>query len=553
MQTQAQNWNMQQQQQQQVDVRPVLRTNDEGFIEGGSSQSSAPTPVHSEQQSPSALLTIQILDMVKRCSAEEQFDIMSQLIQQMPLQQIGKLQEQIKAIMTPKAVQYVDFISQLPQELSVHIAQLLCRNLIDLQNAQLVSSRWKSVFSQESVYKTRFRFKQQVEDWKLNQKILKDHPTTWRHLCEQQERLQQRWRQLNDDGMMHIRHINGHRDGIYSVMYDGKNRQIISGSRDRTVRVWDIETGEQLHVMNGHSQSVLTVAFNDDLVVTGSSDSTIKVWDRRNQYALLHTIHGHSESVLNVVLDDDHNIVSASKDKTIKIWQRQLENDQWELITTCTGHKAAVNSISVQKGLMVSASGDRIIKVWDFVKKDGTCLRDLVGHARGIAAIHFDGTYVASGSSDQTIKLWNVHTGQLLKSFVAHSDLVRTLQFNNNFLISGGYDGVVKVWDMKRILHQSLPGSQSSENNDMDIEGGGVANNNNNGGGILLYEFQNLHTNRVFKIDFSWHYIISCSQDGRICVRDIAADQQQPVRSNSTGNLDLSASTSGGIDAKYFD
>lgn len=101
----------------------------------------------------------------------------------------------------------------------------------------------------------------------------------------------------------------------------------------------------------------------------------------------------------------------------------------YKLLRTQNGHNAAVNSVIVGQHLMVSASGDRLIKVWNYA--DGAAVRDLVGHQRGIACIDFNGDVVVSGSSDQCVIVWNVHTGQALWTIEhAHSDLVRTIAFN---------------------------------------------------------------------------------------------------------------------------
>ena len=70
---------------------------------------------------------------------------------------------------------------------------------------------------------------------------------------------------------------------------------------------------------------------------------------------------------------------------------------------TLTGHRAAVNAVQYSDGLIVSASGDRSIKIWDL---EGRELRTILGHSRGVACVQFNGSLIVSGSSDQTIRVW---------------------------------------------------------------------------------------------------------------------------------------------------
>lgn len=93
------------------------------------------------------------------------------------------------------------------------------------------------------------------------------------------------------------------------------------------------------------------------------------------------------------------------------------------------------------------------------------CLRTFDSHSRGIACVEFDGKWIVSGSSDQTIKVWNAETGECLHTLVGHTDLVRTLQLDAEAdrIISGSYDGSLKIWSLSqgqlvRTLGQAIEG-----------------------------------------------------------------------------------------------
>ncbi|KAI8994315.1 WD40-repeat-containing domain protein [Gaertneriomyces semiglobifer] len=310
-----------------------------------------------------------------------------------------------------------------------------------------------------------------------SEKELTHTPTlSWKHIYHQRILLEHNWR----EGHYDTKTLIGHAEAIYCLQFD--DDKVISGSRDDTIKIWDIRTGGCRATLHGHLGSVLCLQYDDKRIISGSSDSTIRIWDLatcRN----IRTLQGHSESVLNVKFDTKY-IVSCSKDTTVVIWSTKTG----KRLRTLVSHRAAVNAIQYENGLVVSASGDRQIKVWDV--KTGRELKNLVGHTRGIACIQFDGRTIVSGSSDHTIKVWDVQTGANLMTLTGHANLVRTLQFNSVRIVSGSYDETLKVWDMKT--------------------------------GTKLLDLKGGHTSRVFKLQFSDTKIVSCSQD-QVCVLAITS------------------------------
>ncbi|RIA95530.1 WD40-repeat-containing domain protein [Glomus cerebriforme] len=298
----------------------------------------------------------------------------------------------------------------------------------------------------------------------------------WKYLYHQRSLLEHHWHK----GIYSIRKLPGHTESIYCIQFD--EHKIISGSRDDTIKVWDIKTGYCIRTYRGHRQSVLCLQYDDNLIVSGSSDTTIIIWNLATG-EIIRTLEGHSESVLNLRFNDNH-IVSCSKDRTVRIWNRETG----VCLRVLCGHRAAVNAIQFKDGCVVSASGDRTIKLWSLVS--GQCLRTFDGHSRGIACIQFDGNIIISGSSDKTIKVFDVHTGACLSTLVGHTDLVRTLQFDKNRIVSGSYDETLRVWDLKT--------------------------------GELQSNLIHGHTSRIFKLQFNTTKIISCSQDQKIIIWDFA-------------------------------
>ncbi|KAF9193349.1 hypothetical protein BGZ51_003623 [Haplosporangium sp. Z 767] len=312
----------------------------------------------------------------------------------------------------------------------------------------------------------------------------------WKFLCKQRRQLERNWSQ----GIHSARELPGHTEGIYCIQFD--EHKIVSGSRDNTIKIWDVATGLCLRTYTGHTASVLCLQYDDDRIVSGSSDTTIHVWDL-NTGRPLQRLAGHADSVLSLRFENDI-VVSCSKDRTVRIWKISTG----EMIRTLVGHRAAVNAVQFSPEsaapspftgsprIVVSASGDKTIKIWSF--ETGDCLRTLEGHIRGIACIQFEGNLVISGSSDKSIKIWDISRGECVKTLVGHEGLVRTLQFSGGRIISGGYDETLKVWDQES--------------------------------GKLLADFKGRHSHRVFKLQFNDSKIVSCSQDQKIIVWDFAVE-----------------------------
>ena len=236
-----------------------------------------------------------------------------------------------------------------------------------------------------------------------------------------------------------------------AVMPDG--RRAVSASRDRTLKVWDLETGEVLRTLEGHSGVVMAVAVTPDSrqAISASGDRTLKVWDIETG-EVLRTLEGHSDMVRAVaVTPDGRQTVSASGDRPLKVW----DIETGEVLRTLEGHSDMVRAVAVTPNdghQAISASGDRTLKVWDI--ETGEVLRTLEGHSGVVMAVAVtpnDGHRVVSTSSDCTLKVWDIETGEVLRTLEGHSGWVRGVA-----VMPGGYravsasnDHTLKVWDIE--------------------------------------------------------------------------------------------------------
>jgi F-box and WD-40 domain protein 1/11 len=284
----------------------------------------------------------------------------------------------------------------------------------------------------------------------------------WKYLYSMRRRLELNW-ERNRYTNFQFPHPDypqeGHSECIYSLQFN--SQYLVSGSRDKTLRVWDMRTQRLLRILQAHAGSVLCLQFDsdpdEDIIVSGSSDSDVILWRFSTGQVLQRLTHAHRESVLNVKFDK-RILVTCSKDKTIKIFNRTALRpgdlgfrevqpvprhvrpygydmsplDDVRLIKPYTmigvldGHGAAVNAVQIYEREVVSASGDRHVKVWDWPNQ--VCTRTIVGHTKGIACVQYDGRRIVSGSSDFEVKVFDRQTGLEVASLRSHSSLVRTVQ-----------------------------------------------------------------------------------------------------------------------------
>ena len=116
--------------------------------------------------------------------------------------------------------------------------------------------------------------------------------------------------------------LEGHTDLVGSVGFSPDGRRIVSGSSDKSVRVWDSSTGEVQNVLEGHAHSVWSVGFSPDgrRIVSGSWDKSVRVWDSSTG-EVQNVLEGHTDSVHSVAFSPDgRHIVSGSQDKSVRVW-----------------------------------------------------------------------------------------------------------------------------------------------------------------------------------------------------------------------------------------
>ncbi len=260
--------------------------------------------------------------------------------------------------------------------------------------------------------------------------------------------LDERREQELPQGVKLLRTLEGHEDIILSVAFDPMGRMLVSGSYDRTVKLWDVASGKLLHTLGGHTNRIYSVAFSPSgrMLASGSNDKTVKLWDVASG-KLLRTLEGHRDYVTSVAFNPSGGtLASGSNDSTVKLW----DVASGKLLRTLEGHRIAVFSVAFNStgGTLASGGYYNIVKLWHATS--GKLLHTLEGHEDYILNVAFDpsGGTLASGSNDKTVKLWDVASGKLLRTLEGHTNGIDAVSFSmdGRLLASKSKDGTVRLW-----------------------------------------------------------------------------------------------------------
>lgn len=360
-----------------------------------------------------------------------------------------------------------------------------------------------------------------------------------------------------------IRTFHGHKEGINAVVATPDRRFVISGSDDSTMRLWELATAKCLRTFTGHTDQVSTIAITStgQFVISGSRDATLRLWDLDPPEAQRY------EAALQVCRQQNHGEVQLSTERfrrqmawakvawengkataayryltqarSIPGYERAPESlklnafigtilprkhlrGDWELWSS-NDHAGVVTSVAITPDgrSAVSGSTDMSLRSWEL--ETGTCLKLFDGHWLAVTSIAItpDGRFVVSGSEDTALRLWDIVSAQCLRTYEGHEQDVIAVAISphGRFIVSGGLDGTIRLWNPSTA--QCLRTFKGHRNGVMAVTITPDQRYIVSGGGdsmLRLWDRANGKCLRTFKGHKNWVTAVAVTPDGRYLV-----------------------------------
>jgi uncharacterized protein with WD repeat len=244
----------------------------------------------------------------------------------------------------------------------------------------------------------------------------------------------------------HVLTFDKHKGPVYSLAVSPDGNIVASGAEDKLILLWDFSSGEILKTFEGHRYPVKYLEFSSDGNFLISAAATeIRIWDLGN--GTWRDYKKHVTHVYNVSFNADASrFLSTSLKSSFQLWDREKA----EVIHVFEGHgkSALVAAWSPDNKTIASGSGDQTIRIWD----SRETIHNISAHGGNIYSLHFSpsGKLLASASMDENIKIWNVETGKIHMLLEGHEYAVVFVRFSpdGKYLVSASYDRTVKLWEL---------------------------------------------------------------------------------------------------------
>ena len=273
---------------------------------------------------------------------------------------------------------------------------------------------------------------------------------------------------LNDDPIPEdynncVKTLFGHGDTIECLDFEHSHSLLVSGSADKTIRVWDLSNNESVGVLEGHSGWVRCIQLSGYKAMSGSGDHTLKLWDLSQLEPvdtvgslepinpLVKNYQGHTGGVTCLQFDQA-TLMSGSADKTLKQWD--METGQ-VLATLRTEQKSSDSFVDQlvfgQKPLATDSPyahllGNQDFEGWrDTPTNEAPVVKNSGGH---VASLYFWQYAMAAGYGDGVIRLWDLRSGTYHRELGSHVGAVSAVQFDDTCIYSGSVDRTFKVFTL---------------------------------------------------------------------------------------------------------
>ncbi len=233
--------------------------------------------------------------------------------------------------------------------------------------------------------------------------------------------------------------LEGHAEWLYALAFSPDGTRLLTGGADRTVRVWDPVSAEEVAVLRGPALPLHGLAVSPDggsFAATGGETQKIRrpgevtVWDgHTGRLKLSRPVPGGTAYGVAYSPDGSHLALTCA-DGTVRLWEAPTGRE----VRTLTGHSGSVTSVafSPDGARLASGGSDFTVRLWD--AGTGKALRVLSGHKQVVQAVAFspDGSRLASAGWDETLRIWDPGTGATLRTYRGQTGEIRSLAFSSD-------------------------------------------------------------------------------------------------------------------------